>query len=104
MSRFVSILVVVIMSLTLTNAHHPQAVIAKPEPDFTDGSEDLRWIGWYLPSECNNFTVGSVLSIFCPDLRYILHMQEVIDRGFLLAHNFLDENEELKQASLHSLS
>ena len=96
MSRFVSILAVATITLTFSLAHHPQAVIAKPEPDFTDNSEGLRWIGWYLPSECNNFTVGSVLAIFCPDLQYVLHMQEVIDKGFLLAHNFLDTNEELK--------
>ena len=49
MSRFASVLAVVTMTLTLTDAHHPQAVIAKPEPDPTDDSEGLRWIGWYLP-------------------------------------------------------
>ena len=54
------------------------------------------------------------MSIFCPDSRVddaktsdllnILHTQEVLDKGLVQAHNFLNSNVELKYASIHSFS
>ena len=55
-----------------------------PQPDLTGDTEGLKLIGWGVPTECNEFVVGSVMSVFCPstdtgkapntaDLRHILH-------------------------------
>ena len=48
------------------------AVLIKPK-DLTFDSEELRYIGWNIPLECNNIEVGSIIAIFCPELRYLMH-------------------------------
>lgn len=49
----------------------------EPEPvlpeDLTIGKDELRWIGWYLPTMCDHLEVGSVTAVFCPELRYLMN-------------------------------
>lgn len=46
--------------------------LPKPE-DLTGNAEEMRYVGWNLPKECNKLEVGSVMAVFCPDLRYLMH-------------------------------
>lgn len=49
-----------------------EPVITKPK-DLTVDSEELRYVGWNIPKECNKIEVGSIIAMFCPDLRYLMH-------------------------------
>ena len=47
---------------------------ALPKPaDLTGNLEEMRYVGWNLPKECNHIEVGSIMAVFCPDLRYLMH-------------------------------
>ena len=80
---------------------------SEPEPvvpTLPELPDDLRWIGAYMPAECDALAMGSVLGVFCPGLEYLMHTQEVIDQTFVLSTNFLDAHEELRGATVYSLS
>ena len=66
-----------------------EPVIPKPE-DLTVDSEELRYVGWNIPKECNKIEVGSIIAMFCPDLRYLMHTQQVIDKTFEKAENYIE--------------
>ena len=38
----------------------------KPETELTANTKGLKWIGWNPPTDCTEFGVGSVFSIYCP--------------------------------------
>ena len=82
----------------------PPALIL-PE-DLTIGQEDLRWIGWYLPTMCSNLEVGSVTAIFCPELRYLVDTEELLASSVSSTQNYLEleENEDLLRMTVHSMS
>ena len=46
--------------------------LTKPE-DLTRDAEEMRYVGWHIPNECNKLEVGSVIAMFCPDLRYLMN-------------------------------
>ena len=69
-------------------------MIPKPD-DLTIDSEELRYVGWNIPKQCNKVEVGSIIALFCPELRYLMHTQQVIDQSFEKADNYMDENAEL---------
>ena len=85
----------------------PEEDVVEPEPvlpTLPELPDDLRWIGAYMPEECDTLAMGSVLGVFCPGLEYLMHTQQVIDQTFVLSTNFLDTNEELRGATIYSLS
>ena len=51
-----------------------EPVVPKPE-DLTGDAEEMRYVGWHIPKECNKLEVGSIVAMFCPDLRYLMNTQ-----------------------------
>ena len=47
-------------------------IVPRPE-DLTGNVEEMRYVGWNLPKECNKLEIGSMMAVFCPDLRYLMH-------------------------------
>lgn len=54
----------------------------------------MRYVGWNIPRECSNLEVGSIIAMFCPDLRYLMHTQQVIDYSFEKTENFIETSPE----------
>ena len=68
----------------------------------------MRYVGWHIPKECNKLEVGSIVAMFCPDLRYLMNTQQVIDESFESSENFMETNPEqfvnLSNPPVYSLS
>lgn len=61
-------------------------------------------VGRNLPSECDQLRFGTVAGVFCPDLRYLVNGQELLDTGLQWATNYLSSNQDLKNITVHSMS
>ena len=48
--------------------------------------------------------MGSLIAIFCPDLRYLYHSSQAIDQTFVRARNFLDDNQEFAGVEIYTMS
>ena len=84
-----------------------EPVVAKPE-DLTGDAEEMRYVGWHIPKECNKLEVGSIVAMFCPDLRYLMNTQQVIDESFASSENYMETNPDqfvnLSNPPVYSLS
>ena len=84
-----------------------EPVEPKPE-DLTGDAEEMRYVGWKIPKECNKLEVGSIVALFCPDLRYLMNTQQVIDESFASSENYMETNPEqfakLSNPPVYSLS
>ena len=84
-----------------------EPALPKPE-DLTGDAEEMRYVGWNIPKECNKLEVGSIVAMFCPDLRYLMNTQQVIDESFSSSENYMETNPEqfvnLSDPPVYSLS
>ena len=44
------------------------------------------------------------MGVFCPDLRFLMNTQDVVENSFFTAENFLETNEELRATTVYALS
>jgi hypothetical protein len=57
-----------------------------------------------MPLECNKLAVGSVTGIFCPELRYLFHTEQISQVSLNFSDNLILTEEKFKDIKVYSFS
>ena len=57
-----------------------------------------------MPLECNELAVGSVTGIFCPELRYLFHTEQIRQVTTNFSDNLILTEEKFSDIQVYSFS